>query len=120
MTGKGFQCRAIGEDDSGKNPREEGDCLHLGVMAHLDDLHIIRTECHCNCSCHGNDLACSQGKHQQEGSEKGNEQIARRPAAYHQELIYLLGPVAIEIINESRSRHAAEHRICPCSRVSRI
>ena len=35
------QCSPVSEDNAGQHPREIGDCLHLGVVTHLDDLEII-------------------------------------------------------------------------------
>ena len=37
----GFHGRPICEDDTGEDPRKECNCLHLCVVSHLDNLHIV-------------------------------------------------------------------------------
>ena len=59
-------------------------------------------------------------EHQQEGSEKGDEQVGRRPLSEHQEIIDFLGPVPLGKRRKGRRRHPAEHRIRPEGGVVRM
>ena len=53
-------CRAIGIDHPGEHPGEIGYGLHLGVVAHLDNLHIVGTEGYGYGTSYGRNDACSE------------------------------------------------------------
>ena len=57
---EGPQSHPVSEDHSCKNPREVGDSLHLGVMSHLDDLHIVGAESDGDGACNSNQFACAE------------------------------------------------------------
>ena len=117
QTAFSFQCGPIGIDQGGQHPRQEGDGLHLGVVAHLDNLDIIGTEGHRHRSAQGQDALDSQAQHEQEGAQQRNEQIGGRPFAGEQEIIDLLRPVALARGADGGCGHAAEHGVRPGRRV---
>ena len=117
---KGSHRRPICEYDSRQHPREIGYSLHLGVVADLDDLHIVGTECYRDGSGDGDKLACADGQHKQEASDEGYQKVARRAASCQQEVIDRVGPVTLEAVDCGCRRHSSEHRVCPRGRVLRM
>ena len=60
---------AVGEHHSGKHPRQERKGLHLGIMAHLDNLDIVGAESHGHGAAGSHQRAYAQRKHQQKGAQ---------------------------------------------------
>ena len=117
---KGLQGGTIGEDHSGKHPREVCDGLHLRIVAHLDDLHIVRTECDRDSASYRHHLPCAERKHQQKTADQREKQIACRTFSSKKKVVDGIGPISLETVDGSCSRHSSEHRIGPCSGVVRI
>ena len=114
------QGHTISEYDPRQHPREICDSLHLGVMPHLNYLHVVRTEGNGDCSGYGDHLARSHGQHQQETTDESQQQVACRAASGKEEIINIIGPVTIELIDGCRRRHASEHGVGPCGRIFRM
>ena len=117
---EGPQSHPVCEDDSCKNPREIGDSLHLGVMSHLDDLHVVRAESDGDGACNSNQFACAERQHQEETSDERDEQVTCRAASCQKEIINRICPVPFKRVNRSGGRHASEHGVGPCGRVFRV
>ena len=109
LGGLGFQCLPVSEHHRSKHPRKECQCLHLGVVTHLDDLQVIRAEGHGDGSSNGQELVYSERQHKQEGSQQGNEQPGGRPFPGHQQVVQSLGPVPFGRWHERSRRHSSEH-----------
>ena len=102
-------CRAIGIDHSGEHPGEIGYGLHLGVVAHLDNLHIVGTEGYGYGTSYGRNDACSEREEEQEASEKSNEEIGGGTFSREQEIVQPFGPVSIIVIHGACGGHSGEH-----------
>ena len=103
-----------------QHPREEGDRLHFGVVAHLDDLEIVRAERHGHGTAERQRPADSEGEHQQEGSQQGDEQVSRRALSGKQQIINGLRIISAVLRGDGRRGHPAEHGIRPIGRVVRM
>ena len=93
---EGPQSHPVCEDDSCKNPGEVCDCLHLGVMSHLDDLHIIGAESDGYGARNSNQFACAERQHQEETSDERDEQVTCRAASCQKEIVDRICPVPLE------------------------
>ena len=112
---------AVSEDDGGENPREIGQGQHLGVVPALDDLHVVGAEGNGDGSSHRQQGTDSQRKHQQEGAQQGDEQIAGRPASGMADRFEQgFDPVSGVVSGQEDGRHASEHGPGPCRLVLRV
>ena len=111
---------SIGVDDSGEHPRKKRNRLHFSVVPHLNNLHIIRTECDCNRASYRRHESAAKRKHQQESAQKSDEEIGRRTPAGQQQVVHPLRPVTVEIVNRRSRGHSAEHRVSPLRLVFRM
>ena len=111
---------SIGVDDSGEHPREKRNRLHFSVVPHLNNLHIIRTECDCNRASYRRHESAAKRKHQQESAQKSDEEIGRRTPAGQQQVVHPLRPVTVEIVNRRSRGHSTEHRVSPLRLVLRM
>ena len=114
------ECRPVCEYDSGENPREEGDRLHLCVVADLDDLHVVCAEGNGDSSCDCKHLAHSHRDHQKESSKEGYKEVASRTLSEHDEFVERFCPVSFKVVCNSGGRHSSEHRSGPCGRIVRV
>ena len=113
-------CAPVCEDYSGQHPRHESDCLHLGIVPHLDYLEVVGAEGDGYGSCDCQKPVHPEGKHQQESSYQGNEQEVRGSCARQQGLVDGIGPVSVEFIVHRDCRHSPEHGIGPQGLVIRV
>ena len=103
-----------------QHPREEGDRLHLGVVAHLDDLEIVRAERHGHGAAERQRPTDSEGQHEQESPQQGNEQVGRRTLSGKQQIINGLRIIPAVLRGNGRRGHAAEHGVRPIGRIVRM
>ena len=66
---------AVSEYDGSHHPRQEGNSLHLGVVAHLDDLDVVGAESHRHRTGDSHESVHSQRKQQQERSKQTHKKI---------------------------------------------
>ena len=71
----------IGINQRRQHPRHKGNCLHFGVVAHLDYLEIVAAESHGYCTANGHRPAYTKGQEQQERAKQSNKQIRSRALA---------------------------------------
>ena len=103
----------VSEDQCGQNPGQEGEGLHLGVVADLDDLQVVGAEGDGDGAADGQKRVYPQGEHQQPGAQQRDEQVGRRAASGQQEIVDLLRPVPARGGVDRGGRHPAEHRFGP-------
>ena len=103
----------VGIDQCGEHPGQEGYGLHLGIMAHLDYLQVVGAEGHGHGAADRHQRMHSEGEHQQPGAQHRDEQVGRRSAPGEQEIVDLLGPVAVGGRVDGGGGHAAEHGFRP-------
>ena len=111
---------AVGVHQRRKHPGHEGDGLHLGVVAHLDNLEVVAAEGHGDGSSHGHGPAYTQGQEQQEGAQQAHENPRGRALARKQQLVERLRVVSSVLGGDGRGGHAAEHGVRPVRGVVRM
>ena len=114
------QGRLVGIYERGEHPRKEGYGLHLGIVAHLDYLHVVRAEGHGDRAAYRKQRMHAQRKHQQPRADKRDEKIGRGTPSGEQEVVYGLGPVAVRGGVYGCRGHTSEHRFRPCRPVVRM
>ena len=100
-------------NQGGQNPGHQGDGLHLGIVAHLDNLEVIAAERHGNGAHKGHRPADSQRQHQQEGAQQRYKEPGGRTLAGKQQVVQRLGIVSAVLGRNGRGGHSAEHRVGP-------
>ena len=113
-------CTPVGIDERGQHPREEGDCLHLRVVAHLDDLEVVRAERDGHGAANRERPADPEREHQQKRAQQGDEQVGCRPLTREQQVVDVLRGIPAVLGGDRRRGHTAEHRIRPVGRVVRV
>ena len=108
-----FKSYVPGVRQGGENPGQEGYCLHLGVVPHLDNLKVVGAERHGNCASQGEQRMHAERKHQKPGSQQRDEKIGCGTAACQKKVVKRLGPVAFGRGVDGGRGHTGEHRTGP-------
>ena len=103
-----------------QHPGHEGDGLHLGVVAHLNNLEVVAAECDGYGTAHRDGQAYAQGQEQQQRTQHSDKEPGGRTFAGEQGLVQRLGIVSAVLGGDGRGGHTAEHGICPVGGVVRV
>ena len=112
--------RTVSVNQRRQHPGHEGDGLHLGVVAHLDNLEVVAAEGHGDGASYGHGPADAQGKKQQEGAQQAYEYPRSRTLACKEQLVERLRIVSAVLGGDGRGGHAAEHGVCPVGWIVRV
>ena len=119
-SGESLSTAIIRKYQRSKHPWHEGYSLHLGVVAHLDNLEIVAAEGNGHGPAKGQRPAYTKRQKQQKCTQKCHKQVCGRTLAGKKQIVQHLCVVSAVLGGDGRCGHAAKHGVCPVSGIVRM